>query len=42
MSVMAVKSLLMRCRLQLRNRLKPYFEGKPVQLRSSDPGHTKD
>ena len=32
MSVMAVKSLLMRGREILRGRLKPYFDGKPVQF----------
>ena len=32
LSVMAVKSLLMRGREALRCRLKPYFEGKPMQL----------
>ena len=42
MSVMAVKSLLLRGREHLRNRLKPYFEGKPVQLGSPDPGHAEN
>ena len=32
MSVMAVKSLLMRGREILRGRLKPYFDGNPVQF----------
>ena len=42
MSTMAVKSLLLRGREHLRNRLEPYFEGKPVQLGSPDPGHTEN
>ena len=39
LSVMAVKSLLMRGRDALRLRLKPYFEGKPMQLGAADPGN---
>lgn len=36
LSTMAVKSLLMRGREVLRCRLKPYFEGKPMQLGAAD------
>jgi RNA polymerase sigma-70 factor (ECF subfamily) len=41
-SVMTVKSLLVRGREFLRNRLKPYFEGKPVQSGSPEAGHTEN
>ena len=37
MSVMAVKSLLMRSREFLRGRLKPYFEGRPMALDQDNP-----
>ena len=42
MSVMAVKSLLMRGREILRGRLKPYFEGKPVQFETPATATSED
>ena len=40
MSVMAVKSLLMRSREVLRGQLKPYFEGRPMVPGQDNPGDT--